>query len=163
MDVAVVCGTESVGERLSVNYLFYGSQEDQAQQSVRLYRIFHESLLSFWATWGNVCISDCQGEQQRPFWYAGPQTTPESWVLCHQHAHKNKVGLNLGPDMAFVDPGSKTPLSSSKPNSTVLINHRSNKENFKTTKAVSVLSVFPSSSTSSSTLLAFERVISCVC
>lgn len=70
--VAVVCGKESVGEILSVNYLFYGPREYHTQQSVQLNRIFHESFLSFWAAWGNVCVSDSQAEQQRPFWYSGP-------------------------------------------------------------------------------------------
>lgn len=99
-DLCFCSGKESAGEILSVNYLFYGSQEYHTQQSVQLNRIFYESFLSFWAAWGNVCVSVCQGEQQQPFWYTGPQKTPESRVLCHQHADENKMGLNLGPDMA---------------------------------------------------------------
>lgn len=124
---------------LSVNYLFYGSQEYHTQQSVQLNRIFHESFLSFWAAWGNVCISDCQGEQQQPFWYSGPQTTPESPVLCHQCADKNKVGLNLGPDVALWTQSPRPPSILSQMQ---LYNphqsYKSNKENFNTTEAVTV-------------------------
>lgn len=37
----------ATGEILSVNYLFYGSQEHCRQQSAHLNRIFYESFLSF--------------------------------------------------------------------------------------------------------------------
>lgn len=55
---------------------------------------------------------------------------------------RTKQGLNLGLYMAL-DPKYETPLSSPKPSSTILINHASNKENFNTQKAVSVLYVSP--------------------
>lgn len=139
-DLCFCSGKESTGEILSVNYLFYGSQEYHTQQSVQLNRIFYESFLSFWAAWGNVCVSVCQGEQQQPFWYTGPQKTPESRVLCHQHADENKVGLNLGPDMA------SRPLHALS-QTQILINHTSNKENFNTIRTMSVLAVSHSSST----------------
>lgn len=110
--VTVLRGKESTGEILSVNYLFYGSQEYHTQQSAQLNRIFHESFLSFWAAWGNVCLSDCQREQQQPFWYCGTTNNPREPSPLSPECRQEQSGSKFRPWCGFVDAESETPTPS---------------------------------------------------
>lgn len=140
---AVVCGKESVGEILSVNYLFYGSQEYHTQQSLQLNRIFHESFLSFWACLRERLCVWLPGRTTAAFLIHWTTDNPREPSPLSPACRREQSGFKFRPRYGFVDPEFETPLCSPKPNLTIHINHTATKRI--STQIKPCLFYFPSS------------------
>lgn len=73
------CGKKkSLGEILSVNYLFYGSRGNHTRQLVELNRIFHESLSFILGCLSErLCFWRARGNNSGLFKNTGPQKSPK--------------------------------------------------------------------------------------